>query len=70
YNFQLKVKLIIAFRESVVSPTDIETDIDFIIAPHMESNFVPICYVLHIDEFQLAWSDSLFVMSSGSNIEV
>uniref|UniRef100_A0A8R1U0P6 Uncharacterized protein n=1 Tax=Onchocerca volvulus TaxID=6282 RepID=A0A8R1U0P6_ONCVO len=35
----------------------------------MENRSVPICYVLHVDEIQLAWSHRLFVMFSGSNVE-
>ncbi|VDN00633.1 unnamed protein product, partial [Onchocerca ochengi] len=64
-----RVKLIIAFREKNVSPSDIESDVNSIIAPLMENRSVPICYVLHVDEIQLAWSHRLFVMFSGSNVE-
>ncbi|VDP14035.1 unnamed protein product [Onchocerca flexuosa] len=69
YTEQFEIKLIIAFRESVVTPSDIETDIDFIIPPRMENISVPICYVLHIDEIQFPWSDRLFIMFSGNNIK-
>ncbi|VDN06660.1 unnamed protein product, partial [Onchocerca ochengi] len=43
-------ELFVDFEVNVILQSDIESDINAVIAPFMESRLVPICYALHIDE--------------------
>uniref|UniRef100_A0A8R1XNU8 Uncharacterized protein n=1 Tax=Onchocerca volvulus TaxID=6282 RepID=A0A8R1XNU8_ONCVO len=66
-----KAKFIIAFGGAVSSPSDLELDINSIIAPHLSVNqSVPICYAFHISSnYRYRWGSNLFLIFSGSNIE-
>uniref|UniRef100_A0A8R1U0I1 F-box domain-containing protein n=1 Tax=Onchocerca volvulus TaxID=6282 RepID=A0A8R1U0I1_ONCVO len=64
-----KAKFIIAFGGSVTSPSHLELDINFVIAPYLSENqSVPICYAFHINDIY-EWGPSLFLVFSGSDVE-
>ncbi|VDM99740.1 unnamed protein product [Onchocerca ochengi] len=64
-----KAEFIIAFGGSVSSPSDLELDINSVIAPYLSENqSVPVCYAFHINDIY-EWGFSLLLVFSGSDVE-
>uniref|UniRef100_A0A8R1TMR4 F-box domain-containing protein n=2 Tax=Onchocerca TaxID=6281 RepID=A0A8R1TMR4_ONCVO len=56
-------------QENLMSQSDIERDINFIIARYIENHSVPICYALHSENMCFTRKKGVFVMFSGSGVE-
>ncbi|OZC06107.1 hypothetical protein X798_06908 [Onchocerca flexuosa] len=64
-----KAKFIIAFGGSVLSPSDIELDINSNIVPHLSKiQSVSICYAFQVNCMN-EWGYRVFLLFSGSNVE-